>query len=661
MKKVVVALGIVLLVQCAFALCLISALQLLVPRNMPFAVTGASQVVNAVTSEVSLETISYANESAAVDAIGQSKVYGAYIPGATSDTLIVVPSKSFFGRVELEGAFAAAAKKLGRPVEVRIVKPLPQSDRLGAVTGLLLVPLLIGGYLASVVLFKATRTAAAPWRVAILVGYSAVAAVLTDLIAGPGIGAYSNSHFWPLLPCFMLVTASVALASAAVQRLVGPLGSLLVVLLFIVIGGAGAGGSGLSLLPTYWQEIGAFFPPQSAVTLIRNVLYFHGNRIITPALILGAYALAGALVIGILGRWHPVRTNTTPPPDKEMDAPGTKSSAAKNAVRILAALAIAALMQCLFTSNYISSGHAPVAVGLPFGVTGSSPILTAVEKQFSLKVTHYPNESAAKEAINQSKLYGALVPASNTLIVVPTKSDIAPLDLVTHFQSAAKSLGQPPLKVEQYAPTPLAKKDPFNLVVSLMLVPLLIGGYVSSTMLKTVTGAPTGRWRGLILAGFAIVAGLVISLIVGPWLQGFPTEKFWIVWPILALIIAAVAVTAAVLQKLLGAAGTLVTVILIMLFGNPSSGGANGVPYLPDFWRTIGPYLPPRNAYILLHDTIYFDGHGTTQALLILLAYLVIPGAALGFLDWFRTPEIPVTPETETEATAMTVPIGAPP
>jgi hypothetical protein len=60
MKKVVVALGIVLLVQCAFALCLISALQLLVPRNMPFAVTGASKVVNAVTSKVSLETISYA-------------------------------------------------------------------------------------------------------------------------------------------------------------------------------------------------------------------------------------------------------------------------------------------------------------------------------------------------------------------------------------------------------------------------------------------------------------------------------------------------------------------------------------------------------------------------------------------------------------------------
>ncbi|WP_228033929.1 hypothetical protein, partial [Streptomyces spongiae] len=45
-KKVLVSLGIVLVVQSLFALCLISALKLLVPRDMPFAVTGSSRVVN---------------------------------------------------------------------------------------------------------------------------------------------------------------------------------------------------------------------------------------------------------------------------------------------------------------------------------------------------------------------------------------------------------------------------------------------------------------------------------------------------------------------------------------------------------------------------------------------------------------------------------------
>ena len=121
------------------------------------------------------------------------------------------------------------------------------------------------------------------------------------------------------------------------------------------------------------------------------------------------------------------------------------------------------------------------------------------------------------------------------------------------------------------------------------------------------------------------------------WLQGYAGGKFWIVWPICSLIIAAVAFVAAVLQKLIGAAGTLLTIIVIILFGNPSSGGANGVPYLPAFWRDIGPYLPPRNGYILLHQTIYFNGHGTTQALMVLLIYLAVAAAILIVLDLRRS------------------------
>ena len=192
-----------------------------------------------------------------------------------------------------------------------------------------------------------------------------------------------------------------------------------------------------------------------------------------------------------------------------------------------------------------------------------------------------------------------------------------------------------------------------------MLIPLLVGGYMSATLLLAATGKAAGRWRAVQLAGFAIAAGLAVDLVVCVWLQGYASGKFWIVWPICSLIIAAVAFVAAVLQKLIGAAGTLLTIIVIILFGNPSSGGANGVPYLPTFWRDIGPYLPPRNGYILLHQTIYFSGHGTTQALVVLLIYLAVAAAILIVLDHRRT-EAQVDTEAA-EAAAMAVPIGAAP
>ena len=327
---------------------------------------------------------------------------------------------------------------------------------------------------------------------------------------------------------------------------------------------------------------------------------------------------------------------------------------------IMVALGVCAIMECLFATTYMSAGHAPKATDMPFGVTGSSPVLTAAQKTISLKVTRYPNEQAAKTAIDQAQIWGALITSgtSNTLIVVPSISDLAPLDLAVRFEEAAKSAGQK-ITVQQYAPVPLAAKDPFGLVQGLMLVPLLIGGYMSSTLLMAATGKAAGRWRAAQLAGFAIAAGLAVDLIVCFWLQGYASSKFWIVWPICSLIIAAVAFVAAVLQKLIGAAGTLLTIIVVLLFGNPSSGGANGVPYLPTFWRDIGPYLPPRNAYILLHHTIYFNGHGTTQALTVLLIYLGVAAAILIVLD-LRRSEAQVDTEAA-EAAAMAVPIGATP
>jgi hypothetical protein len=327
---------------------------------------------------------------------------------------------------------------------------------------------------------------------------------------------------------------------------------------------------------------------------------------------------------------------------------------------ILVALGVCAIMECLFATTYMSAGHAPKATDLPFGVTGSSPVLAAAQKTISLKVTKYPNEQAAKTAIDQAQIFGALITSgtSTTLIVVPSISDLAPLDLAVRFQDAAKLTGQK-ITVQQYAPVPLPKKDPFGLVQGLMLVPLLIGGYMSSTLLMAATGKAAGRWRAAQLAGFAIAGGLAVDLIACLWLQEYASSKFWIVWPICSLIIAAVAFVAAVLQKLIGAAGTLLTIIVIILLGNPSSGGASGVPYLPAFWRDIGPYLPPLNAYILLHHTIYFNGHGTTQALNVLLIYLGVAWMILGVLDWRRS-EAPV-PADAAEAAAMAVPIGAMP
>ncbi|MGZ5983087.1 MAG: hypothetical protein ACXWO3_19415 [Isosphaeraceae bacterium] len=156
---------------------------------------------------------------------------------------------------------------------------------------------------------------------------------------------------------------------------------------------------------------------------------------------------------------------------------------------------------------------------LPFGVTGSSSLVIAVGKQLSLKTIQYPNESAVSQAFDQGRLYGALIAGNgtNTLLPVGAASSYAGYPLTTHFEDAAAQQ-KATLKIQARNNPPSG--DPFGVIPSLIPIPLLIGGYVASTALMSANGTPTGRWRVAILAGFAVVGGLLMDLISGAFALG---------------------------------------------------------------------------------------------------------------------------------------------
>jgi hypothetical protein len=641
-----------------FAVCLVSAAQLLWPRAMPFGVTAPSPVVDAVQKKFSLDVITYSSESELTQAADRGDIYGGYIVGGSSDTLITVPAKSFFGEVFVRAGFADAAKKNGRTFTTTTIAPLPTADRTGAVVGLLLLPTLIGGYIIAALLFSATKTAAAPGRIAIVFAFSVAVAVITGVVAGPILGAFPTSHLWSLLPCFALVTAAVGLAAVAIQALLGKVGTIAVAVLFVMLGGASAGGAGTALQPIYWQSIGKALPPRQAIELYRNVRYFNGNNIGIPIAILAAYALVGVAIILLVERRRGAG-NATPTPDGS-STPPRRRFVPKN---LIAPVGFAVLLTTLFAVNYMSSGHQPVANDMPFGAVGSTSLVDAAQGElFSLNVTQYPNEGAATAAMNWGEIYGALITngSSHELIVVSSISDLSALDIAGNFERAAKASGET-ITVKPYAPTPLAPKDPYALVLATLLVTLLVAGYMAAALLTAAVGSASARFRGVWLLGFAIATGVLIDVVVTYWLQGIPSASFWIAWPILSLIILVVALLAAVLRRLLGPAGIFVTLIVIIQFGNPSSGGSNGVPYLPAFWHDIGPFLPPRNAYLLLRNTLYFDANGITQPLATLLAYALITAVVLGFLDWFRSTELSVPGVDQRDAAAgasVAAPVG---
>jgi hypothetical protein len=127
-------------------------------------------------------------------------------------------------------------------------------------------------------------------------------------------------------------------------------------------------------------------------------------------------------------------------------------------------------------------------------------------------------------------------------------------------------------------------------------------------------------------------------LIAGPLLGGLPSGHFLELWGIFTFLMLAVAFAAAGLQTLFGTIGTLIVIVTFVVFGAPAAGGSVATPFLPSFWGTIGPFLPPGAGTTAVRNTIYFDGNGIGKSLIVLAAYLVV-GAVVVFGIRRRTPQ----------------------
>lgn len=124
------------------------------------------------------------------------------------------------------------------------------------------------------------------------------------------------------------------------------------------------------------------------------------------------------------------------------------------------------------------------------------------------------------------------------------------------------------------------------------------------------------------MALVGIVAGLGGALIVGPVLGALP-GSFAALWGLGALIVFAVGAATLALQGLCGLAGIGLAILLVVILGNPSAGGALPPPMLPPFWRAIGPALPPGAGTWTARSIAYFRGSAVTGPLLVLSAWAV--------------------------------------
>lgn len=331
----------------------------------------------------------------------------------------------------------------------------------------------------------------------------------------------------------------------------------------------------------------------------------------------------------------------------------------KSAVTPRAALLVVGVfaLQLLFIASYVGALHDPKPKDVPFGVVAppqvSAQLIGQLEKLPGepLDPRTVTDEAEARKQILNREIDGALLvnPArtTDTLLVASGGGTVLASALESLF---TRIEGAQQRTVRTVDVAPASPQDFDGLSAFYLVVGWCVGGYICAAVLAISSGArPANPERAIIrlgvLALYAILGGLGGAVIVGPILGALPGSVAAL-WGLGALVVFAVGAATLALQSLFGIVGIGLAILLIVVAGNPSAGGAFPLPMLPPFWKAIGPALPPGAGTWVARSIAYFRGNDVTVSLLVLSAWAVVGSAiTLVMSSLKRRPGTEPTPE----------------
>ncbi|ANB05577.1 hypothetical protein SAM40697_1617 [Streptomyces ambofaciens] len=291
-------------------------------------------------------------------------------------------------------------------------------------------------------------------------------------------------------------------------------------------------------------------------------------------------------------------------------------------------------LQLLFIASYVGALHDPKPKDVPFGVVAPAAVaertLSTLERLpgSPLDPRAVAGAADARKQIENREIDGALVVApsgrTDTLLVASGGGTVLATTLESLVAQVERSEGRAVRTVDV---APASDRDFDGLSSFYLIVGWCVGGYLCASILAISTGArPANPVRAairlIVMALVAIVGGLGGAVIVGPVLGALPGSVVDL-WGLGALITFAVGAATLALQGVLGVVGIGLAILLVVIAGNPSAGGAFPLPMLPPFWREIGPWLPPGAGTWTARSIAYFKGNDTTVSLVVLWAWAV--------------------------------------
>ena len=316
-----------------------------------------------------------------------------------------------------------------------------------------------------------------------------------------------------------------------------------------------------------------------------------------------------------------------------MSTPSARRDARRDATRLVPLLAVLAVLLTVVLTAFawpaVNSAprDLPVAVAGPPAATAPVARALAAAEPGALDVRTLADERAARDAIADREVYGAVVVGADGphLLVASAASPIVAQSLRQVAAGLGAAVGTT-VPVEDVVPTPAS--DPRGAGLAAAALPLALGGIITAGLVSRMIRRIPLRVAAAL--AMATVGGMVTATVLGTWL-GSVQSGWWTTTGVVALGMAATALVLLGLHSLFREVGLALGAAVVVLLGNPLSGLTSAPELLPSGWGTLGQLLPPGATGTLLRSVSWFDGAGAGTPLLVLSTWcaagLVLLGA----------------------------------
>jgi hypothetical protein len=293
------------------------------------------------------------------------------------------------------------------------------------------------------------------------------------------------------------------------------------------------------------------------------------------------------------------------------------------------------LLQFAFILSYVAAFHAPKPHEIRLGIVSPSEKISEQTADKMNAVTEHPlnvvpvaDKDTAIRQIKSGELSAALVinifGKSDTLLI-SSGGGAAVANAVTKVVALLEKTQDRTVKVEDVVP--LQSGDNYGLTGFYLVIGWIVGGYLMASLLGVSAGArPATPRRAYFRLGavvpYAIISGFGGAFIVDRVL-GALTGHFVELWLLGTLLVAAAATVTMAFQVMFGVVGIGIAVLVFVILGNPSAGGAYQTQLLPPFWHFLTNALPTGAGTDTVRRIVYLESHGIRGHLIVISVWVI--------------------------------------